>query len=137
MVNRLDFFSVFFGFLSMCIAMISSQSVLYTEETSYLRFGLGLLVIRIFTQVASNRKLIYPIFTSIFLKQFGNLFVLLLLVMYLYSIYGTLLFAGVLNPAVLGDETPRGNFDSLSSSMITLFNLIVNFDTDVFCMFVF
>jgi hypothetical protein len=133
MVNRLDFFAVAFSFISLFISIIISGSLLYTEESGYLRFGLGFLVLRIFTQVPSNRRLIYPIFTQIFLRQFGNMFFFLLLVMYLYSIYGTLLFANLLDPAVLGSQTPRGNFNTLSDSMIALFNLIVNFDTDIFC----
>jgi hypothetical protein len=133
MVNRLDFFAVFFSFSSLISAIIISGSVIYTKDSDFLRFGLGLLVLRIFTQVPSNRRLIYPIFTQIFLRQFGNMFVFLLLVMYLYAIYGTLLFADILDPAVLGSQTPRGNFNTLTDSMISLFNLIVNFDTDIFC----
>lgn len=134
MVNRVDFVAVILSFVSIVAAMVKSASFFNVfESSSSLRFGLAFLVLRIFTQLASNRKLIYPIFTGVFLNQFGNLFALLLLVMYLYSIYGTLSFSGKLDPAVLQENTPKGSFDSLGQSMVVLFNMIVNFDTDLFC----
>ena len=133
MVNQVDFFSVMTASVSVVLGMIVSRSFLGVFENNNLRFGLAFLVLRIFTQLGSNRRMIYPIFTGVFLKQFGNLFILLLLVMYIFSIYGTLYFAGVLDPAVLGSNTPSGNFNNITNSMVVLFNMIVNFDLNTFC----
>lgn len=120
--NRMDIFSI-----SACIIFFLLSIIVNYEGISgrLWRFGVSFVVLRVFSQVSSTRRLIYPIFMPGVVRQFANLFVLLLLVIYVFAIYGMLLFRDVFDPSVLGASVPEGNFDSLANSMYVLFQLLV------------
>lgn len=122
--NRIDFFAIIFSVGSVLVAIMVSKGLDFSGHES-LRFGMAFSVIRIFSQVSTMRRLLYPILVGAVLRQFANLFVLLLLVMYVFAYYGMLLFHNMFKYYVLLEDTPQGTFDSLTRSFLLLFQLLV------------
>jgi hypothetical protein len=130
--NRVDLLAV--GLASFSTIALAFAGTIQQGFTS-IRFVMAFLSVRMFTQVSSTRKLLYPIFLGAFLKQYANFFVLLLLGMYIFAMYGSLLFSGKLDAAALQEDTPVGNYDSLENSMLTVYSSLVNFDHQQMCKF--
>jgi hypothetical protein len=86
------------------------------------RFTLSIPLVRIFSLVKRTRKLIFTLYQV--LPSFLSLFALLLLTMYIYGIYGMLLFSQKFD-TILQDRAPDAHFDSLGGSMLALFQLFV------------
>eukprot|EP00475_Leptophrys_vorax_P020485 TRINITY_DN2803_c0_g2_i1.p1 TRINITY_DN2803_c0_g2~~TRINITY_DN2803_c0_g2_i1.p1 ORF type:complete len:641 (+),score=166.20 TRINITY_DN2803_c0_g2_i1:115-1923(+) len=130
--NRLDCIAILLAFISNVAAMIITNNFFYASHTfAKLRFGMVFLLVRIFTQVPTTRRLIYPVFIGTVLKQFLNLLFLLGLVLYIFGIYGVLFFHKQFDPAVLQGSLPPGNFNDLSQSFLELLYMLVNFDHTV------
>jgi hypothetical protein len=127
-INRLDFIAINLAVISNIIAILGTSSIYFSGSFTNWRFGMSFLVIRIFTQVPSTRRLIYPIFMSNVMKQFANLLFLLGIVIYVFAVYGTLVFGGKFNFAILQNDFPTGNFDNLSQSFLSLLWGLIDFD---------
>ena len=96
---------------------------------SYMHIDIGLNVsvlraarlLRIFRLVRSWRNLRIVLQAMLnAVGQLSNLFILLLLIIFIFALLGMSLFGGVYTPENGWDEPPRTNFDSMIGSMLTV-----------------
>jgi hypothetical protein len=81
--------------------------------------------LRLFTTLPSSRRLIYPIFVPSVLTQFVYLSILLLDVLYVFSVYGVLFLRGRFTSSILKESLPDARFDDLRTAMVSCFQLLV------------
>lgn len=117
----LDFFVVLISFILFLSTRGTSGGMSFPSTGDYLRAAMTFPILRLFTQVDSTLLLVYTII--VILPQFTNLFILLILVFYVFGIYGILLFKDKFK--ILHDQAPGGTFDSLRSAFVSEFQLFV------------
>ena len=71
---------------------------------------------------ATLRRVMEGILSSI--GQLANLFLLMLLLIFVFALFGMHVFGGAFTPEVGFDEPPRTNFDTIGDAMLTVFVVV-------------
>eukprot|EP00808_Paulinella_micropora_P031573 g58345.t1 len=120
--NRLDFVFVNISFSAMVVFYIFLSGADFTGDEDYYRFVLTLPVLRLFGLVKRTRELVFTLVSI--LPRFASVLALLAVVIFIFAVWGTWLFGNKFN-RILQDNAPAGNFDNISSSLLTLFQMLV------------
>ncbi len=131
-IHRIEFTVIWFTFLFFLIMTLLFERTQLTKfnkhlsgyQRYFLQFG---ILIRIFTLLRSNQKIIYVVFTVF--TAFASLFAFLLLFIYTFARIGCTLFdrqfSIVINDIYPIAESIIASFDNTATAMLTLLQLMI------------
>ena len=117
--NRFDGAIVF---LSVTDLVVTYYQIEIGVNTSVLRAMRLLRVFKLVRSWTKLRRVIEAMLSAV--GQLVDLFILLLLVIFIFALLGMTLFGGKFTPASGFDAPPRTNFDSIQDAMLTVFVVI-------------
>ena len=119
--HRFDLFIVTLSFAAFVISRLYVSNLWFESNQDSVRFVVTFPALRIFSTIKRTRTLVFTLLTL--LPQIGTVMAVMLVVLFLYGVLGVWFFHDEYE--VLQEDAPAGQFNSLSDSLLTLFQLLV------------